>query len=305
MPGRPRASRRGAYDQHIADPPDRRRPTLYQRYLLRQVRRHAGKEGSEPLSEEDWSAVWQLHAEPASLGFHALLARLPSSPRCSVCGAPFAGFGGRMVRALGYRPSSKNPNVCDVCVELSPPGGMKMPAGILFADLRGFTARSEEADPGSVSGELRRFYAAAESVLFPEAMIDKLIGDEVMALYLPILLDSRSVPELMVGHARALMEAVGYQEGTIPFVEMGIGLDFGEAFVGNIGGRARYDFTAVGDVVNTAARLQSAAASGEVLLSGRLAAELADPPGEPVALALKGKGSKQAAYRWRILDSPT
>jgi adenylate cyclase len=289
----------------IADSADLKRASLYQRYLLRRLRRIANKQGAEPLSEEDWGAVWKMHSDPASLSFHALLARLPKGPRCAVCGAPFAGIGGRMIRPLGYRPSRKNPEICDVCVELSPPGGMKMPTGVLFADLRGFTARSERADPGAVSAELRDFYATAERVLFPEAVIDKLIGDEVMALYLPSALPprhGRSVAELMVEHAGALMEALGYSDGQ-PSVEVGIGLDFGEAFVGNIGGRARYDFTAVGDVVNTASRLQTAAGPGEVVLSSRVAAGLVDPPGQPVELALKGKESKEAAYRWRVADS--
>ena len=60
-----------------------------------------------------------------------------------------------------------------------------MEVGVLFADLRGFTSDSESRTPAEVSTELRRFYAHAEKVFFPEALIDKLIGDEVMALYVP------------------------------------------------------------------------------------------------------------------------
>ena len=63
----------------------------------------------------------------------------------------------------------------------------------------------------------------------------------------------------MLEHARELLRAVGYGSAEGPFVEMGVGIDFGEAFVGNIGERALYDFTAVGDVVNTASRLQGEA----------------------------------------------
>ena len=86
---------------------------------------------------------------------------------------------------LGYRPSRKNPNLCVTCVEASPPGGVTIDTGVLFADLRGFTALSEARTPREVSDMLRRFYKCAEGRLFPEALIDKLIGDEVMALYLP------------------------------------------------------------------------------------------------------------------------
>jgi adenylate cyclase len=136
---------------------------------------------------------------------------------------------------------------------------MKMHAGILFADLRGFTALLDGRDPEEASVVLRRFYRCAEDVLFPDALIDKLIGDEVMALYLPALkknsMSASDVPNVMLEHARLLLGAVGYGSREGPFVEMGIGLDVGEAFVGNIGQRALYDFTAVGDVVNTASRL--------------------------------------------------
>jgi adenylate cyclase len=136
--------------------------------------------------------------------------------------------------------------------------------------------------------------------LFPDAVIDKLIGDEVMALYLPEIkpnLSLTTIPTVMLEHARALLRAVGYGSGTPPFVEVGIGLDFGEAFVGNIGQRALYDFTAVGDVVNTAARLQAQAAGGEIVISERVADGLPAPVGTRVQLTLKGKREPQTAYR--------
>jgi adenylate cyclase len=94
-----------------------------------------------------------------------------------------------------------------------------------------------------------------------------------------------------------LLSAVGYGSAEGPFVELGIGLDVGEAFVGNIGQRALYDFTAVGDVVNTASRLQSSAAGGEIVMSDRVAEGLRERVGTRVELALKGKSAPQTAYR--------
>jgi adenylate cyclase len=222
---------------------------------------------------------------------------LPSSPRCGICGAPFAGFGSHLVRPLGYRPSRKNPTLCASCVELSPPGGMTMETGVLFADLRGFTARSEGVEPEQVSRLLRRFYACAEDVLFPEAVIDKLIGDEVMALYLPMYGQLDDPARVMLQHSRELLARVGYGSAEGPFVEVGIGLDYGEAFVGNIGERSLYDFTAVGDVVNTASRLQEQARGGEIVMSGRLAGKLDEPPGERIEVTLKGKAQPVTAHR--------
>ena len=156
-----------------------------------------------------------------------------------------------------------------------------------------------------MSAKLRRFYAHAEKVLFPEALIDKLIGDEVMALYVPPFIMRTSgevdehgrqhVAEVMLEHTRQLLERAGYGSSGEPDFAIGIGLDFGEAFIGNIGDTAVHDFTAVGDVVNTAARLQSHAAGGEVLISARLARLLPEPSGR----ARGGRAQGQAGARRR------
>jgi adenylate cyclase len=279
---------------------ERTKLTLWQRAGMRQLRRKAGRREGEPLKPEDWAVIWRLHEYGFNRAVNWLFFALPRSPRCGVCGAPFAGPGRWVAGPLGYRPSRKNPTVCATCVELAPPGGMTMPTGVLFADLRGFTARFDGGDPEEASKVLRSFYRCAEDVLFPKAVIDKLIGDEVMALYLPSLkrdFSRAEVPALMLEHASDLLRAVGYGSGERPFVEMGIGLDFAEAFVGNIGQRALYDFTAVGDVVNTASRLQGQAAGGEIMLSERVASGLPTQVGTRVQLALKGKSQPETAYR--------
>jgi adenylate cyclase len=292
-----------------ADAEREARLTLWQRAALRRMLKDARKRPGEQLTPEDWTAYFRLGAEPGTRVWKRFLRSLPANPRCGFCGAPFAGFGSHIVRPLGYRPSRKNPHLCATCVELSPPGGMTMHAGILFADLRGFTALSEGIDPEAVSVLLRRFYACAEDVVFPEALIDKLIGDEVMALYVPFYVRPgapagavsddvrKETARVMLDHSRKLLAKVGYGRPEGPFVEVGVGLDFGEAFVGNIGQRAVYDFTAVGDVVNTASRLQGEARGGEILVSARLADELEQVPGEPVEVTVKGKSAPVAAYR--------
>ena len=274
--------------------------TAWQRAGIKALRRKAGRRDGEPLKPEDWEIAWRLHETGLGGVVSSVLRILPHSPRCAVCAAPFAGAGRFIAGPLGYRPSRKNPTVCSVCVEFAPPGGMKMQTGVLFADLRGFTSRFHGVDPEQASLLLRRFYRCAEDVLFPDAVIDKLIGDEVMALYLPDLkkdMDHAEVPMLMLKHARDLLRSVGYGSAEAPFVEMGIGLDFGEAFVGNIGQRALYDFTAVGDVVNTASRLQRQAAGGEIVLSERVACGLPSSTGSRVLLTLKGMAEPQLAYR--------
>lgn len=285
------------------------RLTFLQRHALRELARLARKRPGEPLSPEDWGAYWAFGAQPTNRAFKRVLRSLPSSPRCGYCGAPFAGPGKHLVAPLGYRPSRKNPNLCAVCVELAPPGGMTLEAGVLFADLRGFTALSERTDPAQASAMLRRFYACAEKVLFPEALIDKLIGDEVMALYVPPFVTPQprtfelddagrnAIAQIMLGHARELLARIGYGSPDGPFVEAGIGLDFGEVFIGNIGDEAVHDFTAIGDVVNTASRLQSHAAGGEVVVSARLARHLDEPLGPAETLTVKGKAEPVPAHR--------
>jgi adenylate cyclase len=270
---------------------------------VRKLRRAAGRAAGEPLAPEDWEVAWRLHEHGLGGVVAAIFRALPTSPRCGICGAPFAGPGRWIVGPLGYRPSRKNPTVCGTCVEFSPPGGMTQYIGVLFADLRGFTAQFDGGNPEEASQLLRRFYRCAEDVLFPDAVIDKLIGDEVMALYLPDLkrdMAHGDVPALMLEHACELLRSVGYASGATPFVEMGVGIDVGEAFVGNIGQRALFDFTAVGDVVNTASRLQAQAAGGEVVLSQRVADGLRAPVGTRVELQLKGKRDPQIVYRLAV-----
>ena len=288
---------------------------LMRRQALKRLVKQARKNPGEPLGPEDWEHYWQFGSQPTTRAVKRMFRLLPSTPRCGYCGAPFAGMGGQLVRRLGYEPSRKNPNVCSACVELAPPGGMTTDAGVLFADLRGFTADSELRSPLETSAELRRFYAHAEKVFFPEALIDKLIGDEVMALYVsPLVLpgieevDDRvlgQVATVMLGHARELLVRVGYGSAGGAKLAIGIGLDFGEAFIGNIGDTAVHDFTAVGDVVNTAARLQGQAEPGEVVVSARLADLLEEPIGEPDRLELKGKAEPVDVRRVRWFSAVT
>jgi len=227
--------------------------------------------------------------------FVRAMARLPKDPRCAVCRAPYAGLGGRLMSRFGFSPSRKNPRLCAQCFEKAPMGGVEMEVGILFADVRGFTSLAEGQAPDEVATLLNRFYASAVDVLCRHAIIDKLVGDEVMALYLPNVFPGEPARH-MVDDAAALLAAAGYGEGR-PWIEIGVGLDFGTAFVGNVGAGEVKDFTAIGDVVNTAARLQAAAASGETVMSRRVydhAGDLA-PGAERRELALKGKSEPELA----------
>lgn len=232
--------------------------------------------------------------------FMRVMRRLPAEPRCRLCNAPYGGIGGRIMRRFGFGPSRKNPTLCNTCFEKAPMGGVDMEIGVLFAHVRGFTSLAERTPTDEVAQLLNRFYAAASAVLTRSALIDKFVGDEVMALYLPQLLRERWEDEL-VRDANDLLASVGYGTSSGPWLQLGVGLDIGRAYVGNVGAGEVKDFTAVGDVVNTAARLQSAAGGGQIVLSERLFERLASRPGNATATTLGLRG-KQDAEPARVID---
>src|SRR3954465_2531908 len=84
-------------------------------------------------------------------GFIRVMRHLPADPRCRLCKAPFGGMGGRVMRRFGYGPSRKNPGLCNTCFEMAPMGGVEMEIGVLFADVRGFTARAHSMAPDDIA----------------------------------------------------------------------------------------------------------------------------------------------------------
>ncbi|HKO25940.1 MAG TPA: adenylate/guanylate cyclase domain-containing protein [Solirubrobacteraceae bacterium] len=242
----------------------------------------------------------QLMVRHLPRAFMRVMRRLPDEPRCRLCNAPYGGIGGGIMRRFGFGPSRKNPTLCNTCFERAPMGGVDMEIGVLFADVRGFTALSERTPTAEVARLLNRFYGAASAVLTRSALIDKFIGDEVMALYLPQLMREHWEDEL-VRDANDLLTSVGYGTSSGPWLKLGVGLDIGRAYVGNVGAGEVKDFTAVGDVVNTAARLQSVAGGGQIVLSERLFERLASRPGNAIATTLGLRG-KQDAQPARVID---
>jgi adenylate cyclase len=194
---------------------------------------------------------------------------VPSAPRCKVCSSPFGGIGGRLVRLGGWTPSRKNPNVCSRCCDQMPAGGAEIDVAVLFADVRGSTALGERSGATEFAELLNRFYAAATAVILRhDGLIDKLIGDEAMALFIPGVAGP-DYRRRALDAATELLAAVGYGEPGGAWLPVGVGLNAGEAFVGNVGS-AVVDFTALGDAVNVAARLQGSAGPGQLVVSADL-----------------------------------
>ena len=210
----------------------------------------------------DWETVLIDGYEPLRWA-QRVFRRLPHDPRCRMCLSPFAGVGGRVFGWTGRTPSRKNPNLCAPCFDGLPDGGLELDVGILFADVRGSTGLGERSTATEFAGRLNRFYATATKVLVDHnGIIDKLIGDEVMAVFLPGLAGDdyrRTTAHAAIELARALDD-----------VPVGVAVNAGTAFVGKVGTGPVVDFTALGDAVNVAARLQSHAADGQVVLSAEL-----------------------------------
>jgi adenylate cyclase len=224
--------------------------------------------------------------------------RIPNGPRCMMCAAPFAGLGAPFMRAIGKEPSSKNPSMCNACFRFMSAnhGGAEIECTLLFADIRGSTTLAEGMSAGQFRQLLDRFYAVASSVaLAHDGSVDEFVGDELVALYFP-LLSGHHHPERAVTTARALLRATGHEDPGGPWVPVGAGVHTGPAWVGAIGDDAHTELTVVGDTVNTAARLAAAAAGGEVLVSFDAAVKAGldvTPAGgfERRALDLKGKAA--------------
>src|SRR5947209_11300088 len=169
----------------------------------------SARQPPEMRGEPEDVAFFELMNSHLPRNFARLMRHLPAEPRCRLCRAPFGGVGGRLMRRVGFGPSRKNPNLCNTCFEKAPMGGVEMETGVLFADVRGFTSLAEKMAPDDVAQVLNRFYGSATEILTRSAIVDKLVGDEVMALYFPMLLGAPWGGKTVRG-ARGLVAAADY-----------------------------------------------------------------------------------------------
>ncbi len=253
----------------------------------------------EPDSHEEiWRAIL-LGTDPQYARVRSRLKHLPSPPRCKMCAAPFAGIGGPLMRLLGRGPWSKNPKYCGNCYRVLTRmhGGAEIEASVLFADVRGSTTLAEGISATEFRRRLDRFYEVASAIIVErDGIVDKFVGDEVMAIFIPALARD--------GHAARAVDAgvdllrAMRAEGGIDALPVGAGVHTGVTFVGAVGEPPVTEITALGDVVNTAARLASAAAAGELLVTDGSARAAALPTDDLVsrALELKGKAVPVRVY---------
>ena len=180
-------------------------------------------------------------------------------------------------------------------------GGKKVDITILFADIRGFTAYSEQHTPEDLVAVLNRYLAAAaEAVLAHEGTVDKFLGDAVMAWY--------NAPLPQPDHTLRAVKSALTLRGTIAnlhaempletHLDFGVGIHYGEAILGWIGTEKRLEFTSLGDSVNTTKRIQENSAKNQILISReayeRVKNEIDAKPFAP--LTVKGKNQPLEVY---------
>ena len=198
--------------------------------------------------------------------------RFPTDPRCKMCAAPFAGLGGAAFRMMGFGQFAGNPSLCKMCItqmRKSGMSGVEIPVSLLFSDVRGSTAMGERMRPTEFHAFLDHFYRlASDAILRHGGLVDKIVGDEVIGLFFGGVTGPDHVAAA-ISAALDLAERASRRDATPSGpIPAGTAVHYGEAFVGATGpAGAVDDFTALGDPVNTTARLASAARAGEVLVS--------------------------------------
>jgi PAS domain S-box-containing protein len=183
-------------------------------------------------------------------------------------------------------------------------GGRRAQITTLFADIRSFTGFSERLPPELLVAVLNRYLAAAaDAILAHEGTIDKFMGDAVMAWF--------NAPIPQVDHTlRAVRAALDIQKAVCALqdqlpreynLSFGVGIHFGEAVLGLVGTEKRLEYTAVGDSVNTAKRIQENAASGQILISSEACAVVKDQVKVRPVEAVLAKGKSQPVQVFEVL----
>ncbi|HEX8649581.1 MAG TPA: adenylate/guanylate cyclase domain-containing protein [Pyrinomonadaceae bacterium] len=172
-------------------------------------------------------------------------------------------------------------------------GGVNQTITVLFADIRGFTRLSEHAQPEKVVHLLNKYFSAMTDIIFAHGgTLDKYLGDGLMALFGAPTATPDDATNALNAAVAMQRRVLGINEDLraegLPEVAIGIGLHTGEATVGYIGSERRSEYTAIGDTVNTASRLESNSKGGQILLSDAAARAARSRyqlvPREPIAV---------------------
>ena len=185
-------------------------------------------------------------------------------------------------------------------------GGEKRRVAVLFSDIRGFTALSETMNADIMAKHLTEYFTEMVECVFRHGgTLDKFIGDAVMAQWGAPLAEADDADRAVAAALDMMQELdvlnTRWRAEGRPELKIGIGINYGDAFAGNIGSERRLEYTVIGDTVNTASRLCSKAAGGEIIISEDCRRALANPPAleELEPLVLKNKSLPVPAFRVR------
>lgn len=263
---------------------------------------------NEKRISESWRNWFMADAYKSEKRLRKLFGLLPSSPRCKFCNSPFEGVGAPLVKlAFGKERSTLNPNFCNTCDTRARQshGGAEVEMSILFADIRNSTALSQTMSAGDFSKLINRFYVEATHVLVEtDGLVDKLAGDSVAAFWGAGFAGPDYVRRTIEA-ARNLLRVTGHADSNGPWVPIGVGVHCGMAYFGAMGtADGLTDITAIGEEVNTGARLAAQARTGEIIISEKAlsAAGINGDELETRNLSLKGISQPVAA---RVMKNTT
>lgn len=255
---------------------------------------------AENPNRELWYTIFGI-GHPDLHKYQRFNMRLPSPPRCKLCYAPYRGVGRFVMRLQGRAPSNKNPRYCSRCDQFlrAYPGGAEVEMTIMFLDVRGSSGLGERMTPWEFSRGMQRFYAETFGVLYDtDGFIVDVRGDGLLAVYPPGFSGRDHARKALRAVDRLIGRQIVAADGTE--LRFGTGVHTGVAYVGTMTGAEAgvEDVTVLGDAANVAARLCSAAAPGEALVSDAAcaAAGLAPEGLERRELELKGKSGTCGAF---------
>ncbi len=236
-------------------------------------------DGAAPVDEpaddavrtEEWRAIL-TGTDKSMLRVRKLWGLVPSDPRCKFCSSPFRGPGRILTSLIMHGQSNTNPLLCNACFSQlgKHPGGAEVETSVLFADVRGSTGLAEQVTAAGFRRLIQQFYqVTSEAITHNGGLIDKFMGDGVMALFVPVF-SGEDHAGRAIQAGRDLLAAARRPRLIEGGVRVGVGVNTGPAFVGALGSGDRLDFSALGDTVNVAARLGSVAGPGELVV-GRAA----------------------------------
>jgi adenylate cyclase len=215
----------------------------------------------------------------------------------------FTGMWGSMWRALGVRRSPKNPNMCNFC-SLHWEAGRLNEVSALFADWRGFTGLMRERGPQALRPVVDEFFRRSRDIVVQnDGIVDHFMGDAVLALFgVPIRHDDHVARAVAAAREiQASIPDINRAVGEDGLLSVGIGISSVVVFAGTVGSTSCNDYTALGDAINIASRLQGEAGAGEVLVMDE-AFDLVKqnfPPMEARVFHLKGIDEPVRAYTLR------